>query len=121
MLINQLVVEAFAIGRLHNVALGVDTVLVTFLGGLLMLVLEFGFLLYCVQMVLDQSFGRRDIKLVDASIVEFIDRLIEGFGVNLLTLRLKLFVQIGKLILDSLSLEFKVLVVEPVFRLAIDP
>ena len=58
LLINQLVVQAFSIGWLHDIALRVDAVLVALLGRTLMLALKLLFLLHCVLVVLDEALGR---------------------------------------------------------------
>lgn len=52
LLVNQLVVEALSVGRLHDVALGVDAVLVALLGRGLVLALELLLLLNCVSVML---------------------------------------------------------------------
>ena len=61
--VNQLVVEAFAISWLDNVALGVNAVLVADLRGRLMLALELLLLLNGVLVVLDETPCGRDVKL----------------------------------------------------------
>ena len=63
LLVNQLVVKAFAISWLDDVTLGVNTVLVAFLRGRLMLTLELLFLLDGVLVMLDKTPCGRDVKL----------------------------------------------------------
>ena len=63
LLVDQLVVEAFAISWLDNVTLGVNTVLVANLRGRLMLALELLLLLNGVLVVLDETPCGRNVKL----------------------------------------------------------
>ena len=62
-LLDEVVIEAFAVSWLDNVTLGVDAVLVADLRGSLMLALEFLFLLHSVRVVLDETPCGRNIKL----------------------------------------------------------
>lgn len=118
--VDQLVVQAFSIGRLHDVALRINAVLVALHRRRLVFTFEFLFLLYSVRVVIDKSFGRRYFKLDDASVVQFIDRLIECLWVDALSLNLELLVKLGELVLNSLCLQFELLVVEAMLRLAIN-
>ena len=118
--VNQLVVEAFAISWLHDVTLRINAVLVSLLRRRLVLALEFLFLLNSVSVVLNKSLGRRYFKLDDASVVQFVDCLIECLWVDTLSLLLKLPVKLSELVLNSLCLQLKLFVVESVLGLAIN-
>ena len=63
LLVDQLVVKAFAVSWLDNVTLRVNAVLVAFLRGRLMLALELLLLLNGVLVVLDETPCGRDVKL----------------------------------------------------------
>jgi len=87
-LINQLIVEAFAIGRLYNVALRVNAVLIALLGWLLVFALKLFLLFNCMKMMLDETFGRRNIELGDTTVVKFINRFVESVWIDSITLSL---------------------------------
>ena len=63
LLVDQLVVKAFAVSWLDNVTLRVNAVLVAFVRGRLMLALELLLLLNGVLVVLDETPCGRDVKL----------------------------------------------------------
>lgn len=119
LLINQAVVKTFAVSRLDDVALRVDTVLVAFVGRPLMLFLKLLLLLHRVRVVLHETPRRRDLKLVDSAVVELINCLVECISVDSVALRLQLGVQLSELVLNRLRLELELLVIEAVLRFAV--
>ena len=86
----------------------------------LVLTLELLFLLDCVRVVLDQTASGRDVKLVDASIVQLVDRLIEGVSVDVMPLTLQLGIKLSELVLNRPSLDLQFLIVKLVLRSAVD-
>ena len=120
LLVDQLVVQPLAVRRLHDVALGVDTVLVALVSRGLVLALELLLLLDRVAVVLDEAARRRGLELVDASVIQLINCLVEGIPVNVVSLPFELGVESRELVLDCLRLDLELLVVEPVLGLAVD-
>ena len=57
---------------------------------------------------------------MDATVIEFVNRFIEGLTIDSFTLIRKLLVQLRKLVLDLLRLAFQLLIVEAMLGLAIN-
>ena len=82
LLIDELVIESFAVCWLDDVALGVHAVLVALLSWLLVLTLELLLLLHCVIVMLHKAFGRGHLKFVDATVIELINCFVEGLTID---------------------------------------
>ena len=65
-----------------------------------MFLLELEFLLDRVLMMLDQSFGWRRSELLNTSIVQILNRLIESISINVVSLDFNLGLQVHELLLD---------------------
>ena len=102
---DQIIVEAFSISWLNDIALRVDVVLISLLGGDLMLVFKFLLLLNRVSVMFDKARGGSHIKLADATIIKLIDSFIESLAVNTLSMGDELLVGHFKLFSQCPSLQ----------------
>ena len=120
LLIDQVVVKAYAIGWLDDIALRINAVLGTSLGRILVLTFELLFLLDRVVVMGDQTRGRRYFKLADPTVVQLINGFIEGLTVDVLPVSLKLLISLLELVPERLCRSLMVVIVESVLWVAID-
>lgn len=85
-----------------------------------MLALELFLLLHSVRVVFNQALGRGDVEFANTTIVKFINRLIESLRVDILALGLQLGVKFGEFVLNRLSFNLELLVVESMLRLSVN-
>jgi len=84
------------------------------------LALELFLLLHSVRVVVNQALGRGDVEFANTTIVKFINRLIESLRVDILALGLQLCVKFGEFVLNRLSFNLELLVVESMLRLSVN-
>ena len=85
-----------------------------------MLTFKLFFLFNCVGVMGDQPCGRSHLELANTPEVQFIHRFVESFAVNTCPVRLKLLISLLKFVSQRFGLLFKLIVVEPVLRIAVD-